>query len=185
MSNCERTGRPCAPNNLSCDAPECPLGATELHRSESSRADAGRICDSRSVDVGVAPPVVVNGTDMAVLLKEVRNGYTASSATVCDLIAIALREPRWCALYEAVSQMMAPLGYHGTISARDDRAVAVMDALHDIDGGAYKKPLSFDSECNCGVITDTTRSVHLLSCPLNPAYSMLRGAERRAEPTHD
>lgn len=32
-------------------------------------------------------------------------------------------------------EMMAPLGYHGTISARDDRVQAVMDALHDIDGG--------------------------------------------------
>ncbi|MFO0467618.1 MAG: hypothetical protein ACK5ZS_01525 [bacterium] len=33
----------------------------------------------------------------------------------------------------AVEAMMAPLGYHGTISARDDRVQAVMDALAQID----------------------------------------------------
>ena len=36
-------------------------------------------------------------------------------------------------LRQAVDAMMAPLGYHGTISARDDRAQAVMDALAQID----------------------------------------------------
>ncbi len=40
------------------------------------------------------------------------------------------------ALYKAVNEMMAVLGCHGTISARDDRVQAVMDALHAIDGGA-------------------------------------------------
>lgn len=33
----------------------------------------------------------------------------------------------------AVEAMMAPLGYHGTISARDDRVRVVMDALTQID----------------------------------------------------
>lgn len=33
----------------------------------------------------------------------------------------------------AVDAMMAPLGYHGTISARDDRVQAVLDALAQID----------------------------------------------------
>lgn len=42
---------------------------------------------------------------------------------------------RFRALYDVVNEMMAPLGYHGTISARDDRVQAVMDALHAIDGG--------------------------------------------------
>lgn len=37
------------------------------------------------------------------------------------------------ALKLAVEAMMAPLGYHGTISARDDRVQAVMDALAQID----------------------------------------------------
>jgi hypothetical protein len=32
-------------------------------------------------------------------------------------------------LHDAVDAMMAPLGCHGTISARDDRVQAVMDAL--------------------------------------------------------
>jgi len=40
-------------------------------------------------------------------------------------------------LYVAVNEMMAPLGAHGEICARDDRVDAVMDALHDIDGGVY------------------------------------------------
>jgi hypothetical protein len=33
----------------------------------------------------------------------------------------------------AVEAMMAPLGYHGSISARDDRVQQVMDALVRID----------------------------------------------------
>ena len=36
-------------------------------------------------------------------------------------------------LLMAVEAMMAPLGYHGSISARDDRVQAVMDALAQID----------------------------------------------------
>lgn len=43
--------------------------------------------------------------------------------------------PAWQTLYHAVNAMMAPLGYHGTISSRDDRVQAVMDALHVLDGG--------------------------------------------------
>lgn len=39
------------------------------------------------------------------------------------------------ALYDAVHIMMAPLGYHGTINARDDRVQAVLDALWKIDVG--------------------------------------------------
>jgi hypothetical protein len=33
----------------------------------------------------------------------------------------------------AVDAMMAPLGYHGSIAARDDRVQSVMDALAQID----------------------------------------------------
>jgi hypothetical protein len=33
----------------------------------------------------------------------------------------------------AVEAMMAPLGYHGSIAARDDRVQAVMDVLAQID----------------------------------------------------
>ena len=41
------------------------------------------------------------------------------------------------ALYVAVNEMMASLGAHGQIEARDERVSAVMDVLHDIDGGVY------------------------------------------------
>ena len=46
-------------------------------------------------------------------------------------------DPKWEALYIAVNEMMSPLGAHGNICARDDRVTAVMDALHDLDGGVY------------------------------------------------
>ena len=36
-------------------------------------------------------------------------------------------------LRNAVEAMMAPLGYHGEISARDDRVQSVMDALAYLD----------------------------------------------------
>ena len=43
-------------------------------------------------------------------------------------------------LYYAVGEMMDVLGAHGTICARDDRVQAVMDALHEIDGGNRMTP---------------------------------------------
>lgn len=42
-------------------------------------------------------------------------------------------------LYKTVNEMMLPLGANGIIYAKDDRVAAVMDALHDIDGGVYKE----------------------------------------------
>lgn len=47
--------------------------------------------------------------------------------------ALQKRENDMMLLRNAVEQMMAPLGYHGEISARDDRVQAVMDALAKID----------------------------------------------------
>lgn len=38
-------------------------------------------------------------------------------------------------LYGAVSRMIAKLGYHGEISARDEAVDAVENALYEIDGG--------------------------------------------------
>lgn len=43
------------------------------------------------------------------------------------------RENDMMLLRNAVEQMMATLGYHGEISARDGRVQAVMDALAEID----------------------------------------------------
>lgn len=47
--------------------------------------------------------------------------------------ALQKRENDLMLLRNAVEAMMAPLGYHGEISARDDRVQAVMDALAQID----------------------------------------------------
>jgi hypothetical protein len=41
-------------------------------------------------------------------------------------------------LYHAVNELMAYMGAHGSAEARGDRAQAVMDALHAIDGGQYQ-----------------------------------------------
>ncbi len=43
-------------------------------------------------------------------------------------------------LYDATNEMVAVLGAHGEICARDDRVMAVMDALHAIDGGTPARP---------------------------------------------
>lgn len=48
-------------------------------------------------------------------------------------------------LYNRVNEMMAPLGAYGQICATDDRVIAVLDALHDIDGGVYR-PISGEDE---------------------------------------
>lgn len=53
--------------------------------------------------------------------------------------ALQRRENDLMLLRNAVEQMMAPLGYHGTISARDDRVQAVMDALAKIDAQEKRK----------------------------------------------
>lgn len=47
--------------------------------------------------------------------------------------ALQKRENDLMMLRNAVEAMMAPLGYHGEISARDDRVQIVMDALAKID----------------------------------------------------
>jgi hypothetical protein len=41
-------------------------------------------------------------------------------------------------LYHAVNELMAYMGAHGSAEARGDRAQAVMNALHAIDGGQYQ-----------------------------------------------
>lgn len=38
-------------------------------------------------------------------------------------------------VYDAANVVVAVLGYHGEICARDDRVSALMDALHGVDGG--------------------------------------------------
>lgn len=63
----------------------------------------------------------------------------ANDLDECERIRDALgralnkRENDLMLLRNAVEAMMAPLGYHGEISARDDRVQAVMDALAQID----------------------------------------------------
>lgn len=60
-----------------------------------------------------------------------------------DALARALnkRENDLMMLRNAVDAMMALLGYHGTISTRDDRVQAVMDALAHVDA-APARPTS-------------------------------------------
>lgn len=64
-------------------------------------------------------------------------GYSANMKA-CAWDGWQARASQGDALYRAVNEMMAPLGYHGTICARDDRVQAVMDALHAIDGGTVQ-----------------------------------------------
>ncbi len=57
-----------------------------------------------------------------------------------DDVPVYLHAPAsapWSQLYTAVNAMMAQLGADGSISAMGDLAQAVMDALHDIDGGTF------------------------------------------------
>ena len=63
----------------------------------------------------------------------------ANDLDECERIRDALgrtlnkRENDLMLLRNAVEAMMAPLGYHGEISARDDRVQSVMDALAYLD----------------------------------------------------
>ncbi len=43
----------------------------------------------------------------------------------------------WETLYDALNEMLVPLGANGIIYATDSRVLAVMDALREIDGGTY------------------------------------------------
>jgi hypothetical protein len=58
-----------------------------------------------------------------------RSGYAAGEC--------AARQ-QFTPLYHAVNELMAYMGAHGSAEARGDRAQAVMDALHAIDGGQYQ-----------------------------------------------
>jgi hypothetical protein len=53
----------------------------------------------------------------------------------------AARQQQFTPLYHAVNELMAYMGKHGSAEARGDRAQAVMDALHAIDGGQYREDL--------------------------------------------
>ena len=44
----------------------------------------------------------------------------------------------WRALYNTINLMMCELGAKGKINTRHPTVSAVMDALHDIDDGAYQ-----------------------------------------------
>ena len=73
---------------------------------------------------------------IADLLAELESDITRCPN--CDNLRLQLGDDRRSlrahrVLKMAVEAMMAPLGYHGTISARDDRVQAVMDALAQID----------------------------------------------------
>lgn len=48
------------------------------------------------------------------------------------------------ALYDSVNAMMAQLGASGELHPRDATVTAVMDALHDIDGGAWSDKVIVD-----------------------------------------
>ena len=68
------------------------------------------------------------------------NQLEAADRALAYIAELRTEQPRWRALYETVNQMMAALGAYGEISRKDDRAQAVMDALHDLDGGTYMVP---------------------------------------------
>jgi hypothetical protein len=64
--------------------------------------------------------------------------YNETRCPNCDNLRLELGAERksmrvYRLLRVAVEAMMAPLGYHGAISARDDRVQGVMDALAQID----------------------------------------------------
>ena len=49
-------------------------------------------------------------------------------------------------LYISVNELMCVLGAKGEITTRANEVTAVMDALHDIDDGVYKKPVERTDE---------------------------------------
>ena len=69
----------------------------------------------------------------ALWAKPGRDDRTADFATLACQI-----ERELDSLYVATNDLMAVLGYHGTVSARDDRVQVVMDALAQIDAAAIR-----------------------------------------------
>jgi len=61
-----------------------------------------------------------------------KEGFRSTAENIREAVE-ALEQHK--ALYHSANVLMAVLGMHGEISARDDRATAVMDALHAIDSG--------------------------------------------------
>ena len=64
----------------------------------------------------------------------------ATAAVLADRQADTTRDG-WAALYEAANKLMAYMGAYGSADARSPLGEAVMDALHDIDGGEYREGL--------------------------------------------
>lgn len=74
--------------------------------------------------------------DRGVILERLR---TRLAAILAAIDGVRVDAPA-AALYKAANELMAVLGYHGTINARDDRVQAVMDALHAIDAAGVALP---------------------------------------------
>jgi hypothetical protein len=75
---------------------------------------------------------VLHGTTSVVQRQDIIEAAKNYASLVAQQ-RCAAQEREFAALKMAVEAMMAPLGYHGTISARDDRVQSVMDALARAD----------------------------------------------------
>lgn len=61
-------------------------------------------------------------------------GNTMTCAAT-EIATLRAENERLRRVYAAANVVVAVLGCHGKICARDDRVSALMDALHDVDGG--------------------------------------------------
>lgn len=89
------------------------------------------------IEAAVKSPyaIVFKGRDIAAEIELLLAAHDEEIAALKAAQPVQPAYQKWQALYMAVNEMMAPLGYHGNINARDDRVSVVMDALHDLDGG--------------------------------------------------
>lgn len=92
--------------------------------------------------------------DATVVANEIINEepFKQSFAIECLAKEFLVLKQNLKKLYISTNEMMAPLGAHGQILAKDDRVSAVMDALHSIDNGVYDAEKPF----KCSRLSDET-----------------------------
>ena len=65
--------------------------------------------------------------------------FTTKSGRKVDYVEIEInRSIRDSDLYHAINMMICKLSAEGEIHPQDTKVEAVMDALHDLDGGIYR-----------------------------------------------
>lgn len=122
---------------MSAACPKHDTGGGPCYCPGSVYAEAANtpVIGCKRIDGGAA--CIVPASGCAACSNAIFEQVAAPTASPCGTChhACDCREQKFHALYDSVNAMMLPLGAQGEITTRHPAVDAVMNALHDIDGG--------------------------------------------------